>query len=795
MQFLKNLSLKAKFSVMLLIPLIGLIWFSSMSLLFRYELSTNMETVGHLSQLAVRVSSLLHETQKERGMTAGFLGSKGKNFANKLPRQRQDNTNQRIDELDQFLKTFKVSDFDSQLASTLSEALRDLDGLKSIRRQVDSLSIPAGKAIGYYTKMNAIFLKSIGRIPALADNMAMSYLTNAYTNFLLGKERAGIERAVMTNTFARNSFGKGMFRKFNVLVTEQDTYNKVFLSFANQDLSSFYRDKLSGRTVNSVNHMRSVGFAKGLEGNFGIDPNVWFKTSTARINLLKEVEDRLSNDIIALATQLRESASTVFLISLVATVATILLALFFGVFIAKEILAQVGGEPAVVAQLVQKITEGDMVGSCREEDMDPNTTGILRDINNLAIKLCTIMRSLGYISKDLNTASGDLDSVVSGMAQGTAVMQEQTDMTLNNARHMDSDIEAISDSSQQNSTDLDTVSEMATQTDANLHTIAAAAEEANANLGSVTSATELTSNNMNQVDDAAKRTNENVDLVSDSVQGIATSFANVQKLCEEASKSSQQASIRAKNGTEIMEKLSEAAHEIKSVVAVINRIADQTNMLALNASIEAAGAGEAGKGFAVVANEVKELASQTGDSTRMISDKIQAIQTLTNDATGATSEVTDSIELISQANQEILITVDEQSKAVEEIATSIGTASKETGQVTSLIEDSTKGISEVTRNMGELSLAVAEVTQNVAEASRSTGEMSGNVAQVTQASAQISERISETANISRTISTSMDEMKGSVDGISQMSQTVADRSNGMRKLADQLVEILGQFRM
>ncbi|MBF0193814.1 MAG: nitrate- and nitrite sensing domain-containing protein [Magnetococcales bacterium] len=795
MQFLKNLSLKAKFSVMLLIPLIGLLWFSSMSLLFRYELSTNMETVGQLSQLAVKISSLLHETQKERGMTAGYLGSKGKNFARKLPEHRRENSDRRISELNDFLKTFKASDYDSQLASALSDGLQDLNNISNIRRQVDGQSIPAGKAIGFYTNMNATFLKSIGRIPALADNMEMSYLTNAYTNFLLGKERAGIERAVMTNTFARNGFGNGMLRKFNVLVTEQDTFTKVFLSFANKDLTSFYNNKLSGRTVDSVNQMRNIGFKQGIKGDFGIDPQAWFRTSSARINLLKEVEDRISTDIIALATQLKESAKTVFLIYLVATIATVLLALFFGISIAKEIFSQVGGEPTVVAQLVQRITEGDLVGRCNEEDLDPNTTGILRDINNLSLKLCTILRGLGYISKDLNAASEDLDTVVSGMAEGTAVMQDRTELTLQNARHMDTDIEAISNASTQNSTDLGTVSDMATQTDSNLHTIAAAAEEANANLGSVTSATELTSDNMIQVDDAAKRTNENVDVVSDSVQSIATSFANVQKLCEEASKSSQQASIRAKNGTEIMEKLSEAAHEIKSVVAVINRIADQTNMLALNASIEAAGAGEAGKGFAVVANEVKELASQTGDSTQMISDKIQAIQTLTNDATGATSEVTDSIELISQANEEILRTVDEQNKAVEEIATSIGTASKETGQVTSLIEDSTKGISEVTRNMGELSLAVTEVTQNVAEASRSTGEMSNNVAQVTEASAQISDRITETANISKTISASMDEMKGSVDDISQMSQTVADRSTGMRKLADQLVDILGQFRM
>ncbi|MEO5364668.1 MAG: methyl-accepting chemotaxis protein, partial [Magnetococcus sp. DMHC-8] len=88
-----------------------------------------------------------------------------------------------------------------------------------------------------------------------------------------------------------------------------------------------------------------------------------------------------------------------------------------------------------------------------------------------------------------------------------------------------------------------------------------------------------------------------------------------------------------------MQKLGVSAQEIGKVVAVISNIAEQTNILALNASIEAAGAGEAGKGFAVVANEVKELARQTSEATRMISEKIGQIQETTTAAGVATQQV------------------------------------------------------------------------------------------------------------------------------------------------------------
>jgi len=39
-------------------------------------------------KLDTQISALLHETQKERGATAAFLGSKGKKFTKRLPKQK-----------------------------------------------------------------------------------------------------------------------------------------------------------------------------------------------------------------------------------------------------------------------------------------------------------------------------------------------------------------------------------------------------------------------------------------------------------------------------------------------------------------------------------------------------------------------------------------------------------------------------------------------------------------------------------------------------------------------------------
>lgn len=65
--------------------------------------------------------------------------------------------------------------------------------------------------------------------------------------------------------------------------------------------------------------------------------------------------------------------------------------------------------------------------------------------------------------------------------------------------------------------------------------------------------------------------------------------------------------------------------ELKQMAADVGSIAGQTNLLALNAAIEAARAGEAGRGFAVVADAVRKLSTQSGETGKRITEKVDAV--------------------------------------------------------------------------------------------------------------------------------------------------------------------------
>lgn len=247
-----------------------------------------------LNLLSQKLSLVIHETQKERGASAGFLGSKGKQFGDILPKQKN-LTTQEYGKLEAYIQTLDLNGFSQELQHEISTFKDDMNKIEQIRSKVDSLEISVKDEVAYYTNMNTKILNIISLTAKLANTQELVKALDAYTNFLKSKERAGIERAVLSGTFAAEKFGDGMFAKWITLVAEQDAYLDAFLSMATDSSKAVYKDKLNSPVIAEVNGMRDIARTKALEGDFGVDSVVWFQTITKKINLLKEVDDELAN--------------------------------------------------------------------------------------------------------------------------------------------------------------------------------------------------------------------------------------------------------------------------------------------------------------------------------------------------------------------------------------------------------------------------------------------------------------------------------------------------------------------
>ena len=173
----------------------------------------------------------------------------------------------------------------------------------------------------------------------------------------------------------------------------------------------------------------------------------------------------------------------------------------------------------------------------------------------------------------------------------------------------------------------------------------------------------------------------------------------------------------ANNSVRIVSNLNDSIQKIGQITTVIKEIAEQTNLLALNAAIEAARAGEQGRGFAVVADEVRKLAERTSTSTSEISGVVESIRAETEAAVASMGEVEHEIQEVSNFNS---LTGDALKQIVE-------AANQVTGLV-SRIADSTKeqtsASENVARNMEEISALTEEDSVSI----RQVGQAADDVA-------------------------------------------------------------------
>jgi hypothetical protein len=146
---------------------------------------------------------------------------------------------------------------------------------------------------------------------------------------------------------------------------------------------------------------------------------------------------------------------------------------------------------------------------------------------------------------------------------------------------------------------------------------------------------------------------DNARALLDTVDRLRTATVDAARVADEAVE-------RASAMTGDVAALGEASAAIGDVIQIISSIADQTNLLALNATIEAARAGEIGKGFAVVAGEVKELARETADATKRVSEQIAALQASAESVAGGIRTTGETISQMDAVQARIGEVIEEQ---------------------------------------------------------------------------------------------------------------------------------------
>ncbi|MEK9969817.1 MAG: methyl-accepting chemotaxis protein [Ferrovibrio sp.] len=700
------------------LSVLGFIGYAASQMFEARQLAAEAPAAAKAIAYAAAIGALCHDLQRERGSSALYIGSGGREFGPQLKAARA-SVDEKAVALRAALDECRTMPALADLIGPGATLSATLDSARTVRDTIDRLGFTTQQSFANWTTPIRQALESVRGLGYMLQNLATARGLDAYLALLEGLEKSAQERATGSGALAAGKFELAIFQRFMSLGFLQDADFAIFRAHAGEAHIAFFDEVCAGPVFAEVAVLRAAiynGFAQGRDS--GIAAPHWFQVTTQRIDQIGRVRDRVAEDLLAACTALMaqkpDRFAGIFGFCLAAGMPVIaVLGILTGssarlaqlrqswndwqtgmrarrkvsrdrqVLRDGEQLKRAEAEArervsaAEVTDLVNRLLAGDLGSRLSEEGKGGFFLELSQQLNRFAGLLQQMMGEMAEVTAALG--AGDLGHQVRGDYAGLfGQLKDSTNAMAGligdfSARLGESAVAVKTASAEISGGSLDLAQRSESQ--------AAALEETAATMQQITATVKQNADNAARADGLSHNARDKAVASGEVVQGVIAA----------------------------MQQIEQSAGRIGDIIAVMNEIAFQTNLLALNASVEAARAGEAGKGFAVVAHEVRALAQRSANAAKEIRGLIDTsnghVRTgagLVEQAGLALAEVNAAIRGVSDIIAEIAAASREQATGLEQVSTAVTQMDEATQRNAALVEETTASAQALAHQATEL---------------------------------------------------------------------------------------------
>ena len=242
------------------------------------------------------LSALIHEAQRERGVSSLYAASGGRIFREELPLQWQA-TERRRGEVTAFRERFGDR-LPAGAASRLVAAEEMFTEVIGARGAIEKLKMRSSELIDAYSRVNREFLQVIDAMLPMVTEPAHRPTALAWIALLNAKEKTGIERAQLVSAFQRDRFVDGQYQALLGLIAARDSYLHLFSDAAPAPARELLHEQLASEVASTVQRMEQIALER-RRGGFGVDPTDWFAAISAQIDRLGALESAVLTTLAA----------------------------------------------------------------------------------------------------------------------------------------------------------------------------------------------------------------------------------------------------------------------------------------------------------------------------------------------------------------------------------------------------------------------------------------------------------------------------------------------------------------